>query len=157
MVSLDYRDWQFPWIEKGISLRMFLLPAIIGADFHSISGLTCFTLLRMALAFLDNSFLLFPCFLLISSVSFIESNEITRRPPLFSALFVFGDSTVDAGNNDYLVTASRSNFPPYGRDFIDQKPTGRFSNGRLTTDFLGKFMNSHHTYYIVSMVINFPQ
>lgn len=98
----------------------------------------------MALAFLVNSFILFPCFLLICSISCIESNEKTS-PPLFSALFVFGDSTVDAGNNDYLVTLSRSNFPPYGRDFIDQKPTGRFSNGRLTTDFLAAALGLKET------------
>lgn len=89
----------------------------------------------MALAFLVNSFVCFASLFLVCSIPFVESNEITR-PPLFPALFVFGDSTVDAGNNDYLVTLAKSNFPPYGRDFIDHKPTGRFSNGRLATDFI---------------------
>ncbi|KAF3338618.1 GDSL esterase/lipase [Carex littledalei] len=52
------------------------------------------------------------------------------------ALIVFGDSTVDAGNNNVLPTALKANFPPYGRDFMDtRKPTGRFSNGRVATDF----------------------
>lgn len=54
-----------------------------------------------------------------------------------SAMFVFGDSTVDPGNNNYVPTVFKSNFPPYGRDFIQHKPTGRFTNGRLPTDFLG--------------------
>eukprot|EP00253_Pinus_taeda_P001351 PITA_01351 len=89
----------------------------------------------MAWAFLLNSFVCFPCLFLVCCISFIESNEITR-PPLFPALLVFGDSTVDAGNNNYLVTLAKSNFPPYGRDFIDHKPTGRFSNGRLAPDFI---------------------
>jgi len=56
-----------------------------------------------------------------------------------TALIVFGDSTVDAGNNNAIPTAVRSNFPPYGRDFpFPPRPgraTGRFSNGRVATDF----------------------
>ncbi|KAK1325721.1 GDSL esterase/lipase [Acorus calamus] len=46
-----------------------------------------------------------------------------------TALLVFGDSSVDPGNNNYLSTAFKSNFPPYGKDFFDGKPTGRLSNG----------------------------
>ncbi|PAN06029.1 hypothetical protein PAHAL_1G233100 [Panicum hallii] len=52
-----------------------------------------------------------------------------------TALIVFGDSTVDAGNNNAVPTAVRSNFPPYGRDFPGGRATGRFSNGRVATDF----------------------
>ncbi|EES10986.1 hypothetical protein BDA96_06G131400 [Sorghum bicolor] len=54
-----------------------------------------------------------------------------------TALIVFGDSTVDAGNNNAIATAVRSNFPPYGRDFPfpPGRATGRFSNGRVATDF----------------------
>ncbi|KAK6124371.1 hypothetical protein DH2020_041864 [Rehmannia glutinosa] len=52
------------------------------------------------------------------------------------AFFVFGDSTVDSGNNNYIKTISKSNFPPYGKDFPNHIPTGRFTNGRLVTDFL---------------------
>ena len=54
-----------------------------------------------------------------------------------SAVFVFGDSTVDPGNNNYIVTPIKSNFPPYGRSFKNQEPTGRFCDGRLATDFIG--------------------
>ncbi|XP_023753011.1 GDSL esterase/lipase At5g45960 [Lactuca sativa] len=57
-----------------------------------------------------------------------------------SAVFVFGDSTVDPGNNNYLPTVARANFPPYGKDFVNHKPTGRFSNGRLVTDFIASFL-----------------
>ncbi|XP_039131919.1 LOW QUALITY PROTEIN: GDSL esterase/lipase At2g04570-like [Dioscorea cayenensis subsp. rotundata] len=55
-----------------------------------------------------------------------------------SAIIVFGDSTVDAGNNNQLQTMAKSNFEPYGRDFIGGKPTGRFCNGRLATDFISE-------------------
>lgn len=57
-----------------------------------------------------------------------------------SSLLVFGDSTVDPGNNNFIGTIFRSDFPPYGKDFKDQIPTGRFSNGRLGTDFLASFV-----------------
>ncbi|TVU30155.1 hypothetical protein EJB05_21764, partial [Eragrostis curvula] len=52
-----------------------------------------------------------------------------------TALIVFGDSTVDAGNNNAVATVVRSNFPPYGRDFPGRRATGRFCNGRVATDF----------------------
>nr|GEW32734.1 GDSL esterase/lipase At5g45950-like [Tanacetum cinerariifolium] len=55
-----------------------------------------------------------------------------------SGVFVFGDSSVDPGNNNGLKTDAKSNFPPYGMDFFSGHPTGRFSNGRLATDYIGK-------------------
>lgn len=54
------------------------------------------------------------------------------------ALIVFGDSSVDAGNNNYIPTIARSNFEPYGRDFQGGRATGRFSNGRIATDFISE-------------------
>lgn len=57
---------------------------------------------------------------------------------LVPAVMIFGDSVVDAGNNNYLFTLVKSNFPPYGRDFGPRRtPTGRFCNGKLATDFTG--------------------
>jgi hypothetical protein len=53
------------------------------------------------------------------------------------AAFVFGDSLVDAGNNNYLVTLSRANYPPNGIDFDGHQPTGRYTNGRTIVDILG--------------------
>ncbi|XP_027347794.1 GDSL esterase/lipase At5g45960 [Abrus precatorius] len=57
-----------------------------------------------------------------------------------SAMYVFGDSTVDPGNNNFINTAFRSNFPPYGIDFANQVPTGRFTNGKLGTDFVASYL-----------------
>ncbi|TVU01496.1 hypothetical protein EJB05_44439 [Eragrostis curvula] len=54
------------------------------------------------------------------------------------AIIVFGDSSVDTGNNNFIPTIARSNFLPYGRDYDDGLPTGRFSNGRLATDFISE-------------------
>lgn len=55
-----------------------------------------------------------------------------------SGLVVFGDSTVDAGNNNYLVTVVKSNFEPYGRIFEGNAATGRFCDGKLAIDIIGK-------------------
>ncbi|KAA8541590.1 hypothetical protein F0562_022742 [Nyssa sinensis] len=56
------------------------------------------------------------------------------------ALFIFGDSVFDAGNNNYINTTMnyRSNFWPYGETFF-KYPTGRFSDGRLIPDFIAEY------------------
>ncbi|KAL8032509.1 hypothetical protein ABFX02_13G101000 [Erythranthe guttata] len=69
----------------------------------------------------------------------IIPDPVTRNISV-PALFVFGDSTVDAGNNNFIKTVTKSNFPPYGRDFPNHIPTGRFTNGRLVTDFLASYV-----------------
>ncbi|KAF6173211.1 hypothetical protein GIB67_026906 [Kingdonia uniflora] len=53
-------------------------------------------------------------------------------------VIVFGDSSVDSGNNNQISTVLKSNFSPYGRDFQGGKATGRFSNGRVPTDFISE-------------------
>ncbi|RWW88488.1 hypothetical protein BHE74_00002633 [Ensete ventricosum] len=55
-------------------------------------------------------------------------------------LFVFGDSYVDTGNLGRLLgRLARSWFDPYGMTF-PRKPTGRFSDGRLLTDYVASFL-----------------
>lgn len=54
------------------------------------------------------------------------------------AIIVFGDSSVDSGNNNQIPTIAKSNFVPYGRDFFGGRPTGRFSNGRIPPDFISE-------------------
>ncbi|KAL6848404.1 hypothetical protein ACP4OV_021698 [Aristida adscensionis] len=56
----------------------------------------------------------------------------------WTTMLVFGDSTVDPGNNNQLQTAAKANFLPYGMSFFGGKPTGRFTNGRLITDILAE-------------------
>lgn len=74
-------------------------------------------------------------FLMMMTLDVGAGATTTSVPPLY----VFGDSTVDTGNNNYINTTEdfRSNFPPYGQDFFG-KPTGRFSNGRVIVDFIGE-------------------
>ena len=54
-----------------------------------------------------------------------------------STVLIFGDSTMDTGNNNYIKTILKGNFLPYGQNFPGNiPPTGRFSNGKLVPDFL---------------------
>ncbi|PWA60262.1 SGNH hydrolase-type esterase superfamily protein [Artemisia annua] len=79
---------------------------------------------------------------LLSMIFFTSNYAQPQAPaakPKPSALFVFGDSTVDAGNNNFIRTMMKSNFPPYGRDFVNHVPTGRFTNGRLVSDFIASY------------------
>ncbi|VFQ71786.1 unnamed protein product [Cuscuta campestris] len=61
---------------------------------------------------------------------------IGQSLPSFSAIIIFGDSTVDTGNNNYIPTAFKGNHPPYGQRFPGKIPTGRFSDGMLVPDLL---------------------
>ena len=76
------------------------------------------------MALLAKSFNIFiPCLILIVFFTFYgESSEIASSSKV-STLFVFGDSTVDAGNNDYILTPTKDDHAQYGRDFIDHKAT----------------------------------
>ncbi|KAL3366267.1 hypothetical protein AABB24_011094 [Solanum stoloniferum] len=59
-----------------------------------------------------------------------------------AALFVFGDSIFDPGNNNYINTIAsfQANYLPYGESFF-KYPTGRTSNGRLIPDFIAEYAN----------------
>ncbi|KAK1409730.1 hypothetical protein QVD17_36259 [Tagetes erecta] len=61
------------------------------------------------------------------------------------AFFVFGDSLVDNGNNNYLVTSARADSPPYGIDYPTHRPTGRFSNGLNLPDIISQRMGAEPT------------
>lgn len=72
------------------------------------------------------------------------------KPPTLSkgqqqvpCIFFMGDSLIDNGNNNNLLTFSKANYSPYGIDYPNG-PTGRFSNGENMADFLGMFP-SHST------------
>ncbi|KAH7543350.1 GDSL esterase/lipase At5g33370 [Ziziphus jujuba] len=58
------------------------------------------------------------------------------------AFFVFGDSLVDNGNNNYLATTARADSYPYGIDYPTRRPTGRFSNGLNIPDFISQRIGS---------------
>ncbi|XP_045806172.1 GDSL esterase/lipase 5-like isoform X3 [Trifolium pratense] len=61
-------------------------------------------------------------------------------PKQHVALFVFGDSLFDVGNNNYINTTidNQANYSPYGETFFNF-PTGRFSDGRVIPDFVAEY------------------
>ncbi|WOK91782.1 GDSL esterase/lipase [Canna indica] len=61
------------------------------------------------------------------------------------AFFVFGDSLVDNGNNNYLATTARADQPPYGIDTPNRRPTGRFSNGKNVPDIVSEYLGAEPT------------
>jgi len=75
-----------------------------------------------------------PWLLVVAELLILVSITESKVP----AIIVFGDSTVDAGNNNVVPTLLKSNFRPYGRDFAGGRPTGRFSNGRIPPDFISE-------------------
>ncbi|XP_050226884.1 GDSL esterase/lipase 7-like [Mercurialis annua] len=71
---------------------------------------------------------------------FVLCNEnLVSGLPLAPALYVFGDSLFDNGNNNFLPTFAKANFLPYGVDFA-HGVTGRFTNGRTVADFIAEFL-----------------
>ncbi|XP_024010936.1 GDSL esterase/lipase EXL4 isoform X3 [Eutrema salsugineum] len=71
---------------------------------------------------------------LISIYNFLSTEAVNGS---FPALLAFGDSIVDTGNNNYLLTLMKGNYWPYGRSFDMRMPTGRFGNGRVFSDIIG--------------------
>ncbi|XP_038903279.1 GDSL esterase/lipase At5g55050 [Benincasa hispida] len=73
-------------------------------------------------------------FLIFSIYLFRVSNSA-----LVPAIYVFGDSLVDVGNNNHLkLSLAKANFPHNGLDFPTKKPTGRFSNGKNAADYVAE-------------------
>ncbi|KAJ8775333.1 hypothetical protein K2173_020337 [Erythroxylum novogranatense] len=73
-------------------------------------------------------------FLHLDSITIVLSSS-----PRAPALYVFGDSMFDNGNNNFLPTLAKVNFLPYGVDFAEG-PTGRFTNGRTIPDYIAEYM-----------------
>lgn len=77
------------------------------------------------------------CFIICWFARSIAAADNGNHPP---ALFVFGDSLADAGNNNFIPKClARADFPPYGMSFF-RHPTGRFTNGRTAFDFIATYI-----------------
>ncbi|CAL5030577.1 unnamed protein product [Urochloa decumbens] len=64
--------------------------------------------------------------------------------PLLPAVFVFGDSMVDVGNNNFIEKCNiscKANYPHFGVDYPNHAPTGRFSNGYNMADQLAQLLH----------------
>ncbi|KAI4302192.1 hypothetical protein MLD38_037973 [Melastoma candidum] len=84
-------------------------------------------------------------FVLRSFVTFaaavaLFSCALLARAHVVPALYVFGDSTIDAGNNNFLNTLAKTNFTPYGIDLCGKLPLGRATNGLTYADFIAEHL-----------------
>lgn len=95
-----------------------------------------------------------PILLFFSFFALQLVSSISSTLPLAPALYVFGDSLLDSGNNNYLPTLAKANYLPYGADF-SQGSTGRFTNGRTVADFIGKFLLSKLATLSVCIVLKY--
>jgi hypothetical protein len=80
--------------------------------------------------------------LVVTMASVVQLAPAVRRPTTAPALYVFGDSILDVGNNNHLPGAGvpRANTPYYGVDFPGgARPTGRWSNGYSVADLIGTY------------------
>ncbi|KAK7295049.1 hypothetical protein RJT34_17952 [Clitoria ternatea] len=68
-------------------------------------------------------------------ISLLTLQDFLANGHSVPGLYVFGDSSVDAGNNNYLNTNAKANMFPYGIDFNNHS-TGRFSNGKTFADII---------------------
>ncbi|XP_006365666.1 GDSL esterase/lipase 7-like [Solanum tuberosum] len=75
---------------------------------------------------------------IIVLLMYIES--VKSEIPLAPALYVFGDSIFDSGNNNVLPTLAKADFKPYGSNFDGGRATGRFTNGKTVADFIAEFL-----------------
>ncbi|KAL8255110.1 hypothetical protein R6Q59_033331 [Mikania micrantha] len=80
---------------------------------------------------------LFVCLLVSHGVATFKLPENVSIP----AVIAFGDSILDQGNNNYIPTFIRANFPPYGVNFLGAKATGRFTNAKTPVDLIADTIN----------------
>jgi hypothetical protein len=88
----------------------------------------------------------------ILTASFLVGLSLAQNVP---ASFVFGDSLVDVGNNNYIVSLAKANYVPNGMDF--GIPTGRFTNGRTIVDIIGKYLFSITLHKLLAVAILYKQ
>lgn len=91
---------------------------------HYCFGLYSFALLVLYLMVLE------------AEVAWGQGDGTETRREMVPAMFIFGDSLIDNGNNNNLPSFAKANYPPYGIDF-NGGPTGRFSNGYTMVDEIG--------------------
>lgn len=83
-------------------------------------------------------------------VTLVKISVAVGNLPLAPALYVFGDSLFDNGNNNLLPTVAKADFLPYGVNFATGV-TGRFTNGRTVADFIGIciFIYVHNSIHVL--------
>jgi hypothetical protein len=84
------------------------------------------------LATMEGKLILLFSMLMVATLSPVVEAQGKTAP----ATFVFGDSLVDVGNNNYFFTLASADHKPYGIDRADKVATGRFCNGKIIPDLV---------------------
>jgi len=125
---------------KNTNVSLYIVTQLLWTSSHSLISLhfplitNIFLLLKKDIGLEMESYLTKWCVVLVLlcfGFSVVKAQAQAQVP----CFFVFGDSLVDNGNNNGLISIARSNYFPYGIDFGG--PTGRFSNGKTTVDVIG--------------------
>ncbi|KAH0453661.1 hypothetical protein IEQ34_017985 [Dendrobium chrysotoxum] len=92
-------------------------------------------------SFASSLFMLFFILFLQALAPYSTAQEAAggERRALVPAMFVFGDSLIDNGNNNNLPSLAKANYLPYGIDFAGG-PTGRFANGYTIADEISELL-----------------
>jgi opacity protein-like surface antigen len=105
-----------------------------------LDGVAAGAMIRLSIVSYKSLIMVLPV-LLVCVISLLASPATAaaraEEVHLVPAVYVFGDSTVDVGNNQYLPGNSALQLP-YGIDFPHSRSTGRFSNGYNVADFVGQ-------------------
>ncbi|KAJ8558190.1 hypothetical protein K7X08_004956 [Anisodus acutangulus] len=91
---------------------------------------------------------------LVIFLAVVTSIFVTYTEGAPRAFFVFGDSLVDNGNNNFLATTARADSPPYGVDYPTHQPTGRFSNGLNIPDLISEHLGAEPTLPYLDPALN---
>ncbi|GAB2216009.1 hypothetical protein Droror1_Dr00023776 [Drosera rotundifolia] len=97
------------------------------------------------------TFLLSVIFFLFLLVELIPADQPSNIP----VFFIFGDSLADVGNNNYLPTLAKCNYPPYGIDYRNKEPSGRWTNAENVIDMFAAYENipSPPPFYSIGSVL----
>ncbi|KAI3962679.1 hypothetical protein MKW92_006108 [Papaver armeniacum] len=79
-------------------------------------------------------------YLLCLTLMIVGKSVSGASTPVVPAVYIFGDSVLDSGNNNFLENQAKSNFAPYGIDFPNGQPTGKATNGATAADFIAQFL-----------------
>ncbi|OEL19672.1 GDSL esterase/lipase, partial [Dichanthelium oligosanthes] len=132
------------WLYDHMAVDLMRSRAVEDWKWHSGLGLShqLFDLLVMMGLGVMNVGILCVVWIMIS-LQVLGAVAGCKVPP---AIFVFGDGTLDVGNNNYLNysvdlgSPDQANHSYYGIDFPNSEPTGRFSNGYNIADFIAMAM-----------------
>lgn len=58
-----------------------------------------------------------------------------------TTMFMFGNSLVDVGNNNFFTMLTNANYNPYGIDREDLAPNGRSYNGQVPSNLMSEYTN----------------